>query len=114
MSGRVEGKIAVVTGGAGTIGSAVTRRLRHEGARVIVADVERSPSDAAAGGLEAPDQDRIRFLSVNAGSDDDVRGMLSSVLEESGRIDILVATVGGSDDALIHKMTTNSGITSSN
>src|SRR6266511_39009 len=45
----LHGKIAVVTGGAGSIGSAVVSRLVSEGVRVIAVDQDRAPDPAAAG-----------------------------------------------------------------
>ena len=43
MAGRLEGKVAVVTGGCSGIGLATVRRFAEEGAKVVVADVAAAP-----------------------------------------------------------------------
>lgn len=48
MSGRLQGKVALVTGGASGIGRATCRRFAAEGARVFVADIDHSGAEAAA------------------------------------------------------------------
>lgn len=52
MSNQIEGKVAVVTGGAGGIGSAVARRLSSEGAKVVVVDLDEDAALRVAEGLE--------------------------------------------------------------
>jgi 3-oxoacyl-[acyl-carrier protein] reductase len=47
----------------------------------------------------------VSFVEADARDNDAVRAMAASTVDEHGRIDILVATVGGSKDAMIHKMT---------
>jgi NAD(P)-dependent dehydrogenase (short-subunit alcohol dehydrogenase family) len=77
MSGRLEDKVAVVTGGASGIGAAVATRFRQEGARVAVldlapgADLECDVTDAAA-----------------------VDAAFAAVVAEHGRLDLLVASAG--------------------
>src|SRR4051812_49931848 len=48
MRGRLEGRVALITGGGGEIGSAIARRLAAEGAAVAVADLEPAKAEAAA------------------------------------------------------------------
>lgn len=52
--GRVDGKVAIVTGGGGGIGAATARRLAEEGAAVVVTDVDEAAAQATADSLEAP------------------------------------------------------------
>ena len=60
MSGRLDGKVAVVTGGASGIGEATVRRFVAEGARVVIADLQDEPggrwppSSATRPGSSAP------------------------------------------------------------
>ena len=58
----LEGKVAVVTGGAKGIGSAVVRRLVADGARVIIADLDRQNGEALARELKSVD-----FISCEVG-----------------------------------------------
>jgi NAD(P)-dependent dehydrogenase (short-subunit alcohol dehydrogenase family) len=74
----LEGKVAVVTGGAQGIGAAIARGLEAEGAEVVVADLE-----PAEGGIRA-----------DVSSEEDVERMVAEALERNGRIDILVNNAG--------------------
>ena len=48
MAGRLEGRVALITGGGGEIGSAIARRFAAEGAMVAVADIEPAKAEATA------------------------------------------------------------------
>jgi len=80
------GKTAVVTGGAGLVGTAVCEGLAKYSATVIVADV------AAERGREVADEldGDARFVEVNTNDEDSVVSMIDAVLSEHGRIDVLV------------------------
>ncbi len=105
MSGRLEGRVAVIIGGGGFIGRAIAERFAQEGSTVVVADIDDSRRDEFLAGLDVPDPGQITFVRANARSDADIRAMVAAVLERHGRIDVLVPLVGGSKDALLHKMT---------
>jgi NAD(P)-dependent dehydrogenase (short-subunit alcohol dehydrogenase family) len=78
MSGRLENKIAIVTGAASGIGKATAALFATEGARVIAADV------AASEGVVAAD----------AGREEDVRGLIDIAVREHGGLDIFFANAG--------------------
>jgi 3-oxoacyl-[acyl-carrier protein] reductase len=105
MSGRLADRVAIVTGGGGVIGSAIAGRFAREGAHVVIADLDASREAEFVARLDAPDPSRVRFVETDARDDAAVRALVDRVVAEHGRLDILVATVGGSKDALIHKMT---------
>ena len=76
--GALDGKVAIVTGGAQGIGAAIARGLDAEGAEVVIVDLE--PPE---GGIQA-----------DVSSEEDVERMVSEALERNGRIDVLVNNAG--------------------
>ena len=84
MTGRVHGKVAVVTGGATGIGEATAELLAEEGACVAI--VDRDP----AGEMVAKDIDGARFYRADISSDEDVRDAMERAEIDLGGIDILV------------------------
>ncbi len=105
MSGRLDGRVAVITGGAGAIGGTIVERFCQEGAHVVVADLDKSKSGTFVAGLNVPDRSKVGFRTTNARDDADVRALVDSVVSDLGQLDILVPLVGGSKDALLYKMT---------
>jgi NAD(P)-dependent dehydrogenase (short-subunit alcohol dehydrogenase family) len=97
MPGRLEGKVAVVTGGAGGIGRETVRRFAEEDARVCVVDLADGPANEAA--------DEIGGLYVHADvtDPDEVQRMYAETAERFGGIDVLFNNAGISppDDASI-------------
>ena len=83
----LDGKVAVVTGGAQGIGRAIAGRLAADGARIVIADLKGA--DAAA----ADFADGVG-LTVDVSSEDDVARMASETVERCGRIDVLVNNAG--------------------
>ncbi len=87
MSGALDGKIAVVTGGRGGVGRAVCERFEREGAVVYAADLSASGSldDSAAPGA---------FLQWDVTSEDDAVAAMATVADAHGRLDVLVNAAG--------------------
>ena len=90
----LEGKVALVTGGCGGIGSAVGAGLAAMGAKVAVADREQDTSVAQAEVLKAGGADAFG-IGFDALSVKDTGRMIDEVARRFGRLDILVNTVGG-------------------
>jgi NAD(P)-dependent dehydrogenase (short-subunit alcohol dehydrogenase family) len=90
MPGRLEGKVCVITGAAGGIGTATAALFKEEGAKVVGVDLqEGSPGDLA--------------LAADVTREEDVRGMFDRTKEQFGRIDVLFNNAGISptDDASV-------------
>ena len=75
----LDGKIAIVTGGAQGIGAAIARGLEQEGATVVVADLEPPPPDG---------------IRADVSSEEDVARMTDEVVARHGGIDILINNAG--------------------
>jgi NAD(P)-dependent dehydrogenase (short-subunit alcohol dehydrogenase family) len=87
----LDGRVALITGGAGHIGSAIGDALEEKGARVMIADIDDRPGSAA--------RERGRF-TVDLHDPEATRGMVRDVVAAAGQLDILVhaaAYVGTSD-----------------
>jgi len=85
-----DGRVAIVTGGAGGIGLAVGRRLAAAGARVVLVDMRR---DAVSEAAESLGQ-RATAVEADVSSFADVEGLVARTLEREGRIDILINNAG--------------------
>jgi len=90
---RLQGKSAVVTGGAKGIGLACARRFAQEGADLVVADIDADAGKAAVEELAATGC-RIEFVAADVGEKNDVSRVLDVAERRFGDIDILVANAG--------------------
>lgn len=88
MSGQLEGKVAIVTGGASGIGAATVERFVEEGARVLSTDVQ----DAL--GQEVADDAGALFMAQDVSDARAWDGVMAKALGEFGRLDILVNNAG--------------------
>ncbi len=84
MSGRFEGVIAVVTGGASGIGLAIVRRLAREGGRVVAGDVNTERLDA----LRRELGDAVEPMIVDVRRETEVRALVDAAVERFGRLDL--------------------------
>lgn len=86
--GRLEGKVAVVTGGGSGLGAADVRRLAEEGARVILTDVNQDAGRAVAEAAGA------RFFAQDVADENSWPSLIETVLKDYGRLDVLVNNAG--------------------
>ncbi len=91
MSTRFIGKTAVVTGGASGLGEAIAVRLAHEGACVVVADIDEIGARRVGDSIAA-DGGAIEAMTVDVTSEGEVAALFDSVLERHGRLDVLVCS----------------------
>lgn len=91
----LEGRIAVITGGAGGIGAAAARRLLSEGAHVILLDRDQAALDILEAELvEDWPKDRFRTTCCDVTDEAQVEQAFAFVVREFGGADILVANAG--------------------
>ena len=88
MSGRLAGKVALITGAAGGLGAAIAARFCEEGASVFVADITREQGEATAAAIGTV------FLPLDVTSEEAWKGAFSAVIGQAGRLDILVNNAG--------------------
>ena len=91
-TGRLAGKVAVVTGGAQGIGQGIVKRFVEEGARVLMTDiqVEKGQATASAIAAEAPDGAGVTFMRADILQPADIEAMVEHAVATYGRLDILV------------------------
>jgi len=85
---RLKGKVAIVTGAGGGIGKALATRLAHDGAQVVVADI--NAFDVSAAEIAKSTGSKALGLQVDVSSEPDVARMAAEAMKTFGRIDILV------------------------
>ena len=93
--GRLEGRAAVITGGASGIGYATARRFLQEGANVLIGDYNAEAGAAAAAQLAAEGfGDHVRFLRTDVSVEAEVEVLMDSAVEAFGRLDIAFNNAG--------------------
>ena len=101
-SGRLDGRIALVTGAASGIGKATSQRLASEGAAVVVTDLQDEAGEAVASGIR-DEGGRAIFVHHDVSSQADWEAALDTTKAEFGRLDILVNNAGIGDTAPIEE-----------
>lgn len=106
MDKRFSGKVAIVTGGSRGIGEAIVRRLAQEGARVY-ATFNSNGEKALAIEQELNNSGAsVKFISADISNEDSVKNLMDTVINETGRIDVLVNNAGMTRDNLLMRMST--------
>jgi NAD(P)-dependent dehydrogenase (short-subunit alcohol dehydrogenase family) len=98
---RLDGRVAIVTGGAAGIGAAIARAYAGEGAYVVIGDRDRSAASATAAAIGA---NAIAF-GVDVTREAEVQALARDTLARFGRIDILVNNAGIIRKAFVKDMT---------
>ena len=89
------GRVALVTGGAGGIGSATAERFLKDGACVVLADIDgKAAADVAAGMAKVFGADVVRSVQMNVTDEAQVMAAYAETAVEFGGIDILVSNAG--------------------
>ena len=99
----LEGKTAVVTGGAQGIGFAIAERFVAEGARVVLGDLDAEATEAAVQKLGGADVARAVTCDVTSAAD--VEALVNVAVTELGALDVMINNAGITRDATMRKMT---------
>ncbi len=98
--GRLDGKVAVITGGASGMGEATTKRFIAEGARVVIGDVQREKVHALADSLG----DDCVAVEADVSSSEDVQALVRTAVTEFGHLDVMYDNAGiGGGEGPIHE-----------
>ncbi len=81
---RFDGRVAIVTGGSNGIGAAIVARLAGEGAKVMIADIQKPATTSGS----------IAFTKTDVSSAHEVSDLIAATVHKWGRIDILVNNAG--------------------
>ncbi len=103
--GRLDGKIALVTGASKGIGKAIALAMAAEGARVAVNYLSSEAEAQAVADEIAKAGGECMLVQANVGNRDEARTMIKRVVEHYGRLDILVNNAGITRDRTLRKMT---------
>ena len=90
MTGRVSGKVAVITGAASGLGEATARLMHAEGASVILTDIQDDRGRRVAAELG----DRARYLHCDVTAEADVAGAVDTAVREFGQLDCMFNNAG--------------------
>ena len=91
-SNRLQGKVAIVTGGGSGFGEAISKRFSDEGCKVIVADM--NPEGGAR--VAAHNKEQMHFVKMNVAKHEDWESCLKESVEKWGKVDIVVNNAGTS------------------
>lgn len=95
MAGRLDGKIAVITGGANGIGRATVLRFLAEGARVVAADLnETTAKEMLDLATRAGQASRVRFIRTDVTDEAQVETAIALAVSEFGRLDCVFNNAG--------------------
>ena len=93
MTGRLDGKIALVTGAGRGVGEAIARAFVRESARIVIAERDAASGQAVAASLAGEDE-RAIFTPCDIAHPEAAESAVDAVLTRFGRLDILVNNAG--------------------
>jgi len=92
MSKQMHNKVCVVTGGAGSIGAASAKLLRHEGAKVMLTDLSEAALRQVAGDIGGGDD--VAWGAADVTKSDQVKTVMANAVARFGKIDVLFSNAG--------------------
>lgn len=91
--GALDGKVCVITGGAGSVGLASARLFAREGARLMLVDLREADLARAAGELNSPN---VATFAADVSRSEDTRAYIDATVRKWGKIDVLFSNAGNS------------------
>src|SRR5437867_2228155 len=94
MSKRLEGKVAVITGGGSGMGRAAVLRFLAEGARVVIVDLNQTTGQETLELARAAGWQDVRFIRANVSKERDVVAAIALARQDFGKVDCVFANAG--------------------
>lgn len=99
---KLDGKVAVITGGASGIGLATAKLFLENGAKVVIADVDENVKEVAS---QLGDMDKIVGINTNVSDDEEVELLFKRAINNFGHVDIVVSSAGIRSKLMCHEET---------
>ena len=99
--GRLNDRVAIVTGGGRGIGQATSLRLAADGAAVVVNDIDDAPADETIALIEAAGGKAIKCVA-NTVDMEQAKALIATTIDAFGKIDIVVNNAGVTRDKMFH------------
>ena len=91
--GKLQNKVAVITGGASGIGAATARLFIEEGAKVVLVDLNEEKGKAFEAELKANHHEAL-FVKANITSEEEVAGIFKQAIDAFGKVDVVFNNAG--------------------
>jgi len=99
---KLEGKVALITGGANGIGKVTAKRFLTEGAKVVISDINEKMGKETVGELQQYGE--ITFIQADVSNTEQIEKMVDSIVKVYQQIDILINNAGITIDGMLTKM----------
>ena len=94
MAGRLNGKVAVITGGASGMGRASALRFLAEGAKVVIGDIQDGPAAETLAAAQTQGTPDIRYIRTDVAEESQVEAMIQLAISSFGRLDCVFSNAG--------------------
>ncbi|KAL5545770.1 hypothetical protein UlMin_005457 [Ulmus minor] len=99
LSGRLEGKVAIITGGASGIGESTARLFVRHGAKIVIADIQDELGHSVCDNICSTNQNAaVSYVHCDVTQDTDVRNAVNFAVKSHGKLDIMFNNAGISGD----------------
>ncbi len=97
----LDGKVALITGGASGIGAGIAKRFTQEGALVALCDIDMDSGINTATEIGK----KVKFFQLDISSEEQVNDTVEAIVKEFNKVDILINNAGITSDRLLLRMT---------